>query len=475
MIIGGEKVDSRDGKVIEATNPASMELLDTVPSATSEDVERALDIAQEGKRVWAQTPLYERCRKLMAFADLVEENKDELALLLCKETGKAIKDAWAEVGGIPSVVRAYAERAAHLYGSCLSDVQPGTEHDLIITIREPLGVIVCVIPFNFPAGTLAHKIAPALAMGNAVIVKPPSDNPLNNIRMVELLLEAGIPGSVVQVVTGSGSVVGKELIASPKIDGLSLTGSTEVGIDAAQTAAKHLHHVMLELGGNDSLIVFQDADLKAVINELFRSKISCCGQICSATKRLLVQNPVKDALTDLNVEEFSKLKVGDPLDPETDMGCLISEKAAIEVENQVKHTIEQGARCVFGGKRFNRTFFEPTVLVDVTPDMDIAKDMEIFGPVLPIIGFDTWEEAVAITNASKYGLMGGVMTKDINIAMKVAMRMESGGVVINGAGRYRTPDFPFGGYKMSGLGREGASTTLEEMSQMKAIVLKGVR
>lgn len=475
MIIGGQKVDAQDGKVIEVRNPATMELLDTVPSATNEDVEKALEIAQEGKRVWAQTPLHERCRRLMAFAELVEENREDLAVLLCKETGKAIRDARAEVAGIPSMVRAYAERAAHLYGSCLSDVQPGTEHDVVITVREPLGVIICVIPFNFPASTLAHKIAPALAMGNAVIIKPASDNPLNNIRLVELLLASGIPGSVVQVVTGRGSVVGRHLISSSKIDGVSLTGSTEVGVDAAETAAKHLHHVMLELGGNDSLIVFQDADLDAVVKELLRSRICCAGQICSSTKRLLVQNPIKDALADLLVKELSKLKVGDPLDPATDVGCLINEKAAIEVENQVKHTIEQGAKCVLGGKRFNRTFFEPTVLVDVTPEMDIAKDMEVFGPVLPIIGFDTWEEAIEITNSSKYGLMGGVMTKDINTAMKIATSMECGGVVINGAGRYRTADFPFGGYKMSGLGREGASTSLEEMSQIKAIVLKGVR
>ncbi|MGI6037587.1 MAG: aldehyde dehydrogenase family protein [Limnochordia bacterium] len=475
MIIGGQQVDAKDGKVVEILNPATNEIIDTVPSATVEDVERALDIAQEGKKIWADTPLHERCRILMVFADLVEKNKEELAVLLCKETGKAIREARTEIGGIPNMVRAYAERAKHLYGSWLSDSHPGTERDIILTRREPLGVVVCVVPFNFPASSLCHKIAPALAMGNSVICKPPSDNPLNNIRLVELLLEAGVPGSVAQILTGSGAVLGKQLISTPKVNAVSLTGSTEVGVTVTEYASKYLHHVMLELGGNDALIVFEDADLDLLMKELLQSRASCAGQICSSTKRLLVQNSIKEEVAQRLVETLSAIRVGDPMDPETDIGCLISEKAAMEVEKQVQHTIEQGAKCILGGKRFNGTFFEMTVLVDVTPEMDIAKDMEVFGPVFPIIGFETLEEAISIANASKYGLMGGVMTKDLDKAMKVAFSLETGGAIINGAGRYRTPDFPFGGCKMSGIGREGASTTLEEMSQIKSIVLKGVR
>lgn len=474
MLIGGQRVDAGDGKTIQVFNPATGEVLDTVPSATEEDIERALGFAQEGRRIWAGTPQHERSRILMKFASLVESHEEELAVLMAKDTGKAIKQARAEIAGVPSVFKGYAEKANHLYGITLPDSQPGTERDIVFTRREPLGVVVCVVPFNFPANTYAHKVAPALAVGNAVIIKPASDNPLTGIRLTELLLESGVPGSVAQLVTGSGSTVGKYLVSSPKIDAVSLTGSTPAGIEVARDAAQHLHRVFLELGGNDPFIVFEDADLELAVDEVIAGRTNNAGQICCAPKRMIVQNSIKDAFAGMLVERLRTLKVGAPLDYDTDIGCLINERSAITVENQVKHTIEQGARCVLGGKRFNRTFFEPTVLVDVTPEMDVAKDMEVFGPVFPIIGFDTLEEAVSIANSSIYGLMAGVMTRDMNKAMTTAARLECGGVVINGSGRYRTPETPFGGYKMSGIGREGISHTLEEMTQIKYVVMKRI-
>ncbi len=474
MIIGGRKVDASDKKVIEVVNPATYESLDTVPSATKEDVEKALDIAQEGKKIWAGTPQHERSRILMKCADIIEENKEELAVLVCKDTGKSIKDARIETASCSRIIRGFAERANHLYGITIPSSCPGLENDIIYTRREPLGVVICIIPFNFPASTLAHKLAASLAMGNAVIVKPPSDNPLTDIRMTELFIEAGIPDSVIQVITGSGPMIGKHFTSSPKVNAIFLTGSTAVGVVTSRDASQHLQRVFLELGGNDALIIFEDADLELSVEEIIMGRISTGGQICAGSKRLLVQNSIKNEFTKMLIERLGKLRIGDPLDPMTDLGCLISEKAAIQVENQVKQTIEQGAKCIYGGKRFNRSFFEPTVLIDVRPDMDIAKDMEVFGPVMPIIGFETPEEAVSIANNSVYGLSGGVMTRDINKAMKVAANMESGAVVINGSGRYRSFDMAFGGYKMSGIGREGISVTLEELSQIKTIVLKKV-
>jgi acyl-CoA reductase-like NAD-dependent aldehyde dehydrogenase len=474
MIIDGQKVAALDGKVCEVFNPATSEKIDAVPSATREDIERALDSAQKGKKIWADTPQYERSRILMKFADSVEKHKEGLAITLCKDTGKSIRNAQNEIEGIPGIFRGYAERANHLYGLTMPNSSPGAEENIIFTRREPLGVIACIVPFNFPATLYAHKVAPALAMGNAVIIKPASDSPLVDICLTELLLESGIPGSVAQIITGSGAVAGNYLISSPKIDAICLTGSTPVGIDVAKAGAQHLHHVFLELGGNDALIIFEDAELELAVEEVLMARILNAGQICMTTKRILVQNSVKDSFTRLLLEKLKAVKMGDPLDPQTDMGCLIKEKAAIEVENQVNHTIKQGAKCIYGGKRLNKTFFEPTLLVDVSPEMDIAKDMEIFGPVFPIIGFDTMEEALMIANSSIYGLMGGVMTRDINKAMKAAVGMECGGVVINGSGRYRTSEMPFGGYKMSGMGREGVCTALEEMTQIKTIVMKGV-
>ncbi len=474
MLIGDKRPAAQGGKRIDVHNPATGELLDSVPSITREDIERVLVCAENGKREWADTPLHQRCKILTNYAKLVDQHADELALLLSRETGKALKSARGELSRVGTMVRAYAERAAHLYGDCLSDAQPGMEHDVIFTRREPLGIVVCVVPFNHPASLYTQKIAPALAMGNAIIVKPASYNPLTVIRLTELLLQAGVPANVAQLVTGSGAMIGDHLVSSPRINAITLTGSTEVGIVVAEQAARHLHHVHLELGGNDPLIIFDDVDLHKAVEETVVSRAFNAGQTCASSKRLIVHNSIKDRFAEELVKKLSELRVGDPQDPEIDIGCLINEKAAIDVEKQVQHTVDQGARCILGGSRYNGCFFPMTVLVDVTPEMDIARDLEVFGPVFPIIGFDTVEEAIDIANASIFGLMGGVLTNDYKRALKIAARLECGGVVINGSGNYRPPELAFGGYKMSGLGREGVSATLEEMSQLKSIVLKGV-
>lgn len=474
MLIGGQEKDAHDNKTINIINPATQELMDTVPAASEEDLDSALEHSSKGKKIWRETPLHERSKILLKFSEKIGECKEELSELLCRETGKAIKEARAEINLVPNIFRSFIEGANHLYGITIPDSQPGGENDVIFTRREPLGTVICIIPFNFPASTYAYKVAPALAVGNSVIIKPPSDNPLTLIRMTELLLECGVPGDAAQIVTGNGSVVGKHLVGSPKADAVSLTGSTAVGIETAKTAAANLHHVFLELGGNDAMIIFEDADIELAVANAVMARTTNAGQICIATKRFIVQNSIKDAFTKLLIEKLSKLKIGDPLDPKSDMGCLINENAADKVKGQIELTVRQGARCIYGGNIFNKTFFEPAVLDGVTSEMDIAKDMEVFGPVFPIIGFDTGEEAVAIHNSSVYGLNGGIMTRDISKALKIANKLECGGVVINGTGRYRHPDIAFGGYKMSGLGREGVSATLEELTQVKTIILKGI-
>jgi succinate-semialdehyde dehydrogenase/glutarate-semialdehyde dehydrogenase len=311
-------------------------------------------------------------------------------------------------------------------------------------------------------------------MGNSVIVKPSSDNPLTEVKLVELLLESGVPGNVVQVVTGSGAKVGRWLSSSSKINAITLTGSTVVGIDIYKNAAANLSRVFLELGGNGAFVVLDDANLELAVKEAKEGRTANAGQICSSPKRFIIHNSIKEAFTEQLISQLEGLKIGNPEDPDTDVGCLISEKAAITVEQQVEKTIEQGAKCIYGGKRFNKSFFQPTVLTDVTPDMDVAQDMEIFGPVFPIIGFDTIEEAIEIANNTQYGLMTGVITQNINRGLQVAEKLESGGVIINGSGRYRNPDMAYGGYKKSGIGREGISVTLEEMSQIKNYVLKNI-
>ena len=474
MYINGKAVDASDGQVIEVFAPATGKKIDEVPRATAEDIREAIRAAQEGKCIWAATPLYERCRILSKYADLIEEHRHELTELLMQDNGKSRHDAETEMLRIDVMIRGFAEHAAHLYTDCLTDAQPGMEHSMFVTRREPLGVVACIVPFNHPASLYTQKVAPALAMGNAVIIKPASDAPLTVIRLTELLYEAGVPGSVAQVITAKGSDVGNILVPDPSIDAVTLTGSTEAGVAVTKASAEHLHHVMLELGGNDAFIFFGGSDMDKAIEELVESRATCAGQSCGSSKRLLIQNSAKEEFTKKLCERLSRIKIGDPDDPETEVGCLITEKAAKEVEEQVQHTIEQGAKCALGGHR-NGAFFEMTVLTDVTPDMDIAKDMEVFGPVFPIIGFDTKEEAVEIANASKYGLGGSVMSTDITEAFYIADHMQCGSVVINGVGPCRPPEVAFGGYKMSGLGREGVCATLEEMSQLKNYILKNVR
>ena len=473
MIIGGQDVDSVGGATLEVLNPYTLETVDTVPSATEEDVERAIAVAKRGRALWRATPLCDRVAALTRFTQLLEQRGEELCSILCSEIGKTITDCRNDLRITLNVTRAYCERARNLPTETLPlNSEPGCVGDIILTVREPLGIVACIIPFNYPADLYMQKVAPALLMGNAVIVKPSSEAPLSSIFMTRLLLEAGVLPEALQVVTGSGERIGAYLSSHPDVAGISLTGSTQAGVKTAVNGAGHLARVFLELGGNDPLIVFDDADLDRVMKEALQGRAINGGQTCCGTKRFLVQNGIREAFTARLCETLRGLKVGDPRDPETDIGPLISERAAKKVEEQVAHTLAQGAKCVMGGRRYHTNFFELTVLTDVTPEMDIARDMEVFGPVFPIIGFDTAEDAIAIANGTPYGLAAGVMTKDTGVALKVAMALESGTCVLNGCGNYRTAYFGFGGCKMTGSGREGAGYSLEEFTLTKNIVLK---
>lgn len=474
MIIDGIKVSSHTGEEIKIFNPAKGSLIDTVPSAGKTDIEKAINSAQKGKKEWRNISLYERCCKLQKFSEKVAENKKELSSILCKETGKSIIETKRDIERLINLFCEFAAKAKHLYGITMPDSFPGKEKDLVFTKREPLGVVVCIVPFNSPAVLFAHKVSPALTMGNSVIVKPSSDNPLTLIKLVELLLESSIPGNAIQIITGSGLKVGKWLSSSSKINAITFTGSTEVGIDVYKNASANLSRVFLELGGNDAFIVLYDADLELAVKEAREGRISNAGQVCCSPKRFIIHNSIKEKFTEKLVLQLKELNIGDPEDYSTDMGCLINERAALTVEEQIGKTIKQGAKCIYGGKRFNKTFFQPTVLTNVTPDMDVAQDMEIFGPVFPIIAFDTIEEAIEIANNTQYGLMAGLLTQNIGKGLQIAEKLESGGVVINGCGRYRNSDMPYGGYKKSGIGREGISITLQEMSQVKNYILKNI-
>jgi succinate-semialdehyde dehydrogenase/glutarate-semialdehyde dehydrogenase len=493
MLIGGRKVDARDGKTIDVINPANNQFLDTIPMATREDVKEAVANAKKGQKEWVSISLMEREKIIGKFVRLFEERKREIIAICTRECGKHVGTTIFEYNQTASVFTGYMEAAKRLDGQLLV---PGSEsghdgrtaYDLIMVTREPLGTVAAIVPFNAPMLLYGYKIAPALAAGNAVIVKPPTDNPLTDIIITELLLEAGVPGNTLQILTGSGSKVGDWLVRDPGVDAVSMTGSTAVGVGIAEIMAKRLAPCTLELGGNDPFIVLPDADIDQAAASACGSRKGNSGQICISSKRFIVHNSVKEAFTKKLLALVREIEVGyddnveemmDEAFSHTDrtntrgekIGALISEKAAKEVEAQVQHTITQGAVLAYGGKR-DGAFFMPTVLTGVTRDMDVAGNMEIFGPVWPIIGFDTVEEAIEIANGSDYGLSGCVMTRDWKLGMYVARNVQSGGMVVNGSSVYRNQMQPFGGQKMSGVGNEGLMT-LHEMTKIKNIVLKG--
>lgn len=473
MLINGQQVKAADGKVIEIVNPFTGELLDTVPSAGKEDIDRAIQSAAEGQKDWARIRVRDRGAVLMKFVELVKRDRDDLAKTLTWETGKPVFDSYGEIDSVVNTFTGSVEIVKHHYGKTMPmGIEGGYDDDLQVTVHDPLGVIACIVPFNFPAALWAFKAGPALAAGNAIVVKPASYNPLCVLKLMNLLVEAGVDPRVVQCVTGPGSVIGSWIVDNPLIAQVNLTGGVEAGKEIARRAAENLTDYKFELGGNDPLIIMPDCDMDLAVNEA-GDKTRNAGQCCSGAKRFIVHNSIKEEFVSRLIEERLKTVItGDLMDMKTDFGTLVSEKAAKEVEKQVQHTVEQGAKVMYGGRR-DGAFYEPTVLVDVTPDMDIAKDMEVFGPVFPIIGFDTLDEAIEIAEGSSYGLSAGIITNDFQDAMKTAATLRSGMVAVNGSGGFRAQELPFGGgKKMSGNSRECLSSVLEEVTQEKSIIFR---
>lgn len=473
MLINGKLTDSIAGETFDVTNPATGEVIESVPKGTDGDIKAAVDAAVTAQKSWKHVPIFERANILYRFLHLVEQNKEELAQTLSQENGKPITEARAEIGNISIAFSGFIEHAKHFYESIIpAGTEAGQQHNVQLVTREPVGVVACIIPFNFPCDLFDQKVAPALMMGNAAIVLPSSDNPLTLLKLSSLLNDAGIPPGIIQCLTAHGSV--KAAIAKDARIGLiTLTGSTAVGIETAKTAAENLIPCALELGGNDAFIVLDDADLDLAADEIVWGRLYNTGQVCCASKRFLVHNKVKDAFSKKVVEKIGSYKYGDPAKNDTQIGSLISEHAAIKTEEQVEKTVKQGGHILIGGKR-SGAFYDPTVITDVPKNADVAKDMEIFAPVIPLIGFDTDEEAVEIANDSVYGLSSCVFSQDFKRAWKVASQMEAGVSVINGASFFRSFEMPFGGWKYSGIGTEGVMSTFKEMTRTKTIVLKNI-
>jgi acyl-CoA reductase-like NAD-dependent aldehyde dehydrogenase len=471
MLIDGQWVEASDGQCMDIYNPGTGEVLETVPRATIKDVERAIAAAQDGRKAMRNLTAFQRCEILMRIAAAMESRVPELGRLLAQENGKPIVQTKAEVAVTANIFRGFAEESKRIFGRVMPvDAVRGQERHFAVTIRQPLGVVAAIVPFNYPVELWGHKAASALAAGNAVISKPPSACPLTLLKIAEIMEEAGLPRSAHQMITGPGAVIGDTLASSPGIQLVTVTGSTTVGIRIAQLAAQNLKKVHMELGGNDALIILADADLEkaaeaVVLGRLARGN----GQICCAVKRIYVEAPVYEKFAGLLTQKAKQLKVGDQLQEDTDVGPLINEEAAREIEVAVNEAIKGGAKLTAGGHR-RQAFMEPTVLTDVPADLPAFRE-EVFGPVAPLMRFTDVDEAIRLANDSPYGLQSAVFTKDINRALEIAYKLEAGGVIVNWSSALRVETLPFGGIKMSGHGREGVHDTLEEMTDQKTIIV----
>lgn len=460
---------------IRVTNPYSGDLVATTEDMNEAAVEAVLRRAAGAARTWARVPAYERVAVLRRFAQQLEPHVEELAQLLSAENGKRIAAARDEVRNAGRLFDAYATEALRIYGQNIpGDIQAGFEHDVVLTTHEPYGVCALVTPFNFPVSLFTHKAAPALATGNVVVIKPSQFTPLSTMRMVELLHAAGVPQDVLQVVTGAGARVGEQLVSSPLVQLVSFTGSTAVGVRVAGSAAKHLARTKLELGGNDPLIVLPDADLDLAVGHAVSGRTLENGQCCTAAKRFLVHAEVADEFEQRLVARLGALVVGDQLDEGTDIGPLIHDGAAAHAAGQIGRSLEQGAKLALGSGRAAGAVLAPHVLVGVGADADVARDDEIFAPVWPVIRFTDDQVAVNVSNASSYGLHASVFSRDTGRALRMAKRLEAGLVAINGSGLYKPAAIAFGGYKMSGIGREGLTAMAQEFTQVKTIAMRNI-
>ncbi|MEW9804677.1 aldehyde dehydrogenase family protein [Mesorhizobium marinum] len=473
MLIDGSWTGASDGQVDLVLNPATNGQIDTVPRATVADVERAVAAAQRGKAAMCAMPAWQRYEILEAVARRIEENQAELGTLLCRENGKRIGETTSEVGVAARIFRGYAEEAKRIFGRSVPlNSIPGREKSLAITTREPLGVVAAIVPFNYPVELWSHKVAGGLAAGNAVITKAPEDCPLAIIEVSRYLEEAGLPPGAHQLLTG-GRDVGEALVRAEGVQMIAMTGSTAAGKRILEVAAATLKKVHLELGGNDATIVCGDADIEATAAALIAGRFtSGNGQICCAVKRVLVEKPIYQKLLDAVATKTSKLKVGDPMDPSTDVGPLINLRGAERVEAQVRQAVADGAKVVTGGVRRDN-FFEPTILTGIASGTAAFAD-ETFGPVLPLIPYERFEDALALANDSPFGLQAAIFTHDLRKVMRAYEALDVGTVVVNHTTAVRVETLPFGGNKDSGNAREGIHDTLHEMSKEKTLLLHEV-
>lgn len=467
-----------DGKWIggnntfDVTNPATGELVGKVPDLGVEETRAAIEAANKAFGEWSARTAKERSRILRKWFDLQIENKDDLATIMTTEMGKPLAEAKGEVEYAASFIEFYAEEAKRIYGETIPSHMSDRR---IVVVKQPIGVVGAITPWNFPAAMITRKVGPALAAGCTAVCKPAGATPLTALALVDLGERAGIPAGVLNIVTGrSSSAIGGELTSNPLVRLITFTGSTEIGKILMAQAASTIKKVDLELGGNAPFIVFDDADIDAAVQGAMASKFRNAGQTCVCANRILVQDGVYDEFSRKLADEVAKLKVGNGLEDGVNQGPLINEEGVEKVEEHVQDAVDHGAKIVVGGKRseLGGTFFEPTVLTEVTTAMKVTNE-ETFGPVAPLFRFSDEAEAIRMANDTPFGLAAYFYSRDIGRCWRVGEALEYGMVGIN-EGIISTEVAPFGGVKESGLGREGSSHGIEEYVEMKYMLMAGL-
>ena len=465
MYIGGEWVDKDEKITVE--NPYDSSVVDTVPKASIEDVDSAISSAQRGAAVIAKVPAYERYLMLRKAADLMEERIEDFARTITLEEGKIVSEGRGEVSRAIQTISLSAEEAKRLYGETIPlDGAPGWTGQMGFTLRVPCGVVAAISPFNFPLNLVCHKVGPALAAGNSVVIKPASDTPLSALKLTEVLLEAGVPAEAVQCVTGSGGQIGDALVSDPRVRKVTFTGSRDVGEHICKTAG--LKKVTMELGSNSPLIVMPDADIDKVVRGTVSSGFSNAGQVCISAQRIITSRQIYADFLDALKAGVEQINTGNPLDENVKMGPMVRPQDAERVNEWIKEAVSGGARTVVGGD-YEGTMHQATVVADVDPEMRVSCE-ELFGPAVAVTAFSDIDEAIEMANDSNYGLSAAIFTQNIDWAMRFAREVDSGNLMINSGPQWRADLMPYGGLKDSGMGKEGPRHAVEEMTELKMVV-----